>query len=278
MNDMASVIVPKSDQINADDLIAGPMTITIRDVKITGGQEQPVSIFFDGSEKAFRPCKSMSRVLVSAWGADASLYIGRSLTLYRDAEVKWGGLAVGGIRISHMSNLDGAKTLMLTATKGSRKPHKVMPLVDAPKPVEKTDDSGVDWDAWFGVFKTAIAGQKSERALKAWRAPEGIPDGLLSDARAEIDARIAELSPAVSTGFEDAADQQDDAPDPREALAESILTRTKSVETLIDLKALEKEIELDVSMMPDHMAAAIDTSLDHARARLAKTTEPAGAK
>lgn len=134
MNDMSSVIVPKSDQINADDLIAGPMTITIRDVQIRGGQEQPVSIYFEGSEKAFRPCKSMSRVLVQGWGPDAKVYVGRSLTLYRDPTVKWAGMEVGGIRISHMSHIDGVKQMMLTATKGSRKPHKVMPLVAEQKP------------------------------------------------------------------------------------------------------------------------------------------------
>jgi hypothetical protein len=48
MNDMSPVIVPKSDQINADDLISGPMTVTIKDVQITGGTEQPVSIALEG--------------------------------------------------------------------------------------------------------------------------------------------------------------------------------------------------------------------------------------
>jgi hypothetical protein len=48
MNDMSSVIVPKSDQINSDDLISGPVTVTIRDVEISGGTEQPVSIALVG--------------------------------------------------------------------------------------------------------------------------------------------------------------------------------------------------------------------------------------
>lgn len=129
MNDMSSVIVPKSDQINADDLIGRNMTITIRDVQIRGGQEQPVSIYFEGSDKAFRPCKSMSRVLVYCWGADAKQYIGRSLSLYRDPNVKWGGMAVGGIRISHASHLDGDKVMVLAESKASRKPYTVKPLV-----------------------------------------------------------------------------------------------------------------------------------------------------
>jgi len=128
MQDMTQVITPKSDQINADDLISGPKTITIREVQIKGGQEQPVSVYFEGSEKAFRPCKSMSRVMVAAWGPDAKQYTGRSMTLYRDPDVKWGGMAVGGIRISHMTHLDNALTLALTATKGARKPYTVRPL------------------------------------------------------------------------------------------------------------------------------------------------------
>src|SRR4051812_24998120 len=101
MNDMRGVIVPKSDQLNADDLLAGPRTITIREVTIRPGTEQPVSIFFDGDNgKPYKCCKSMARVLVAAWGADANNYIGRSATLYCDPKVKWGGMQVGGIRIS----------------------------------------------------------------------------------------------------------------------------------------------------------------------------------
>ena len=57
MNDMSGVITPKSDQINADDLIAGPRTIMVREVDIRPGTEQPVSIFYDGDGgKPWRPC------------------------------------------------------------------------------------------------------------------------------------------------------------------------------------------------------------------------------
>lgn len=132
MSDMSQVIQPKSDQINADDLIAGPMTIEITSVTVNGGTEQPVSISFKGSGKVYRPCKSMMRVLVAAWGADSKAYTGRSLTLYRDPTVKWGGMAVGGIRISHMSHIEKEMVLMLTMTKQNRAPHKVKVLQSAP--------------------------------------------------------------------------------------------------------------------------------------------------
>lgn len=129
MTDMKSVIVPKSDQLNADSLIGGPITVTIREVAIRPGTEQPVSIFYEGDDgNPWKPCKSMSRVLVAAWGPDAKVYNGRSLTLYRDPSVKWAGMEVGGIRISHMSHMDRPMTMALTATKGSRKPYTVEPL------------------------------------------------------------------------------------------------------------------------------------------------------
>jgi len=129
MNDMTAAIIPKSDQLNADDLIAGPMTITVTEVTIRSG-EQPVSIHYEGyNGKPYKSCKSMNRVLVMCWGPDAKNYIGRSMTLYRDPTVKWAGQEIGGIRISHLSHLDSAVTMALTATKGSRKPFTVKPLV-----------------------------------------------------------------------------------------------------------------------------------------------------
>lgn len=129
MTDMRSVITPKSDQMNADDLLAGPVNITIRDVGIRPGTEQPVSIHYDGDNgKPWKPCKSMCRVLVAAWGPDAKAYIGRSATLYCDPKVKWGGMEVGGIRISHLSHIDRDMVMALTATKGKRAPFVVKPL------------------------------------------------------------------------------------------------------------------------------------------------------
>lgn len=126
--DMTSSIVPKSDQINADSLISGPMTVTITDVSIKPGEDQPIAMKLSGTPLVYRPCKSMARVLVSAWGPDATAYVGRSLTLYRDPKVKWGGLEVGGIRISHMTDIEKDMVLMLTQTRANRAPHKVKPL------------------------------------------------------------------------------------------------------------------------------------------------------
>jgi hypothetical protein len=132
---MRQTIVPKSDQLNADDLIAGEMTIKITKVDIKGGQEQPVSISFEGDNgKPYKACKSMCRVMVSAWGPDSTKYVGRSMTLFRDQSVKWAGMEVGGIRISHMSDIAGNQTLALTVTRGSKKPYTVKPLAQGKAP------------------------------------------------------------------------------------------------------------------------------------------------
>ena len=100
MNDMAQTIIPKSDQMNADDLIAGPRTIKITDVRINPGTEQPVAVNFQGDNgKPYLPCKSMRRVMVHVWGPDGSAYVGRSMTLYRDEKVMFGGAAVGALGV-----------------------------------------------------------------------------------------------------------------------------------------------------------------------------------
>ena len=128
MTTMADVTQPKSDQINADDLISGPMTVTITAVKIKAGEDKPISMSLSGTPKVYRPCKSMARVFMAVWGADANVYVGRTITLYRDPKVKWGGLEVGGIRISHMTDIDKDMVMMLTQTRAQRAPHKVKPL------------------------------------------------------------------------------------------------------------------------------------------------------
>lgn len=128
MTDLRRTIIPKSDQLNADDLIGTTKTIKITKVSLAAG-EQPIAINYEGDEgKPYLPCKSMRRVLVNVWGPDGNDFIGRSLTLYRDDKVTWGGVAVGGIRISHMSHIDHDVTMALTATKSSRKPFTVKPL------------------------------------------------------------------------------------------------------------------------------------------------------
>ena len=127
MNDLSKTILAKSDQMNADDL-AVPITIKVTGVRVTDG-DQPTSISFEGDNgKPYKPCKSMRRVLVRAWGADSKEYVGRSIALYNEPTVKWGGQEVGGIRIRAVSHIERDFAMPLTITRGQKKPFAVKKL------------------------------------------------------------------------------------------------------------------------------------------------------
>ena len=134
MVDLTKTIEAKSDQMNASDL-AIPVTIKVAKVSLLA-EEQPVAISYIGDNgKPYKPCKSMRRVLVKCWGGDGAAYVGRSMTLWCDDSVIFGGQAVGGIRISHLSHIPAELTMSLTATKKSKKPYTVKPLiVESAKP------------------------------------------------------------------------------------------------------------------------------------------------
>lgn len=168
IDSLRDTIIPKSDQLNADDLLAGPITVTIAAVK-RGNADQPLDLVIDGRQP-FKPCKSMRRVLISAWGDDGRVWVGRSMTLYADPEVKWGGVKVGGIRISHLSHIDNDLSLSLTAAKGKRAPHLVRrlevaaPVVAAPKQPSAAALAKIEAAKTAGRAAAAQGGE----ALAAW--------------------------------------------------------------------------------------------------------------
>lgn len=127
--DISATTLAKSDQLNADDLLGGPITVQVLDAYVAGG-EQPVHIHLNGWDKRpYKPSKTMRKVIEHAWGKDMTLYPGRWLTLYRDPNVTYGGQTVGGIKISHMSHIEQPIKLALTERRGKKAPHIVQPLV-----------------------------------------------------------------------------------------------------------------------------------------------------
>jgi len=130
--DISTTTAPKSDQLNFDDVASTETTVTVDSVK-SGTAEQPVEIhLIEYPGRPFKPSKSMRRVLVAAWGSDSKTYIGRRMTLYGDPTVKFGGIAVGGIRIRALSDIEGPLNVSLTVTRGKRAPFVVQPLANTP--------------------------------------------------------------------------------------------------------------------------------------------------
>lgn len=153
--DLTETITPKSDQLDAVDLqVSGPRTFTIESVS-KGNREQPVNIRLQGLDRVWRPSKSMRRVLVSGWGPDGSKYAGKRLTLFCDEKVKYAGEEVGGIRISHMSDLAKAPlTTVLILSRGKSAVYTVQRLVEAPPAPQVTAEM--------------VAACTDEATLKQW--------------------------------------------------------------------------------------------------------------
>ncbi len=140
--DLAEATAPKSDQLNADDLLVAPKTVTIKAVRIVGG-EQPVCIDLEEFPRPWKPAKTMLRVLMDAkvWGPDETKWAGRRVTLFREPNVKFGGVALGGIRVSHVEGIDQPVTVQVTVTKGKKGPYPVEPLASSTpssQPVSET--------------------------------------------------------------------------------------------------------------------------------------------
>ena len=144
--DISNTIQPDSTQLNADDMIGQDVVITVREVT-QGTSEQPVNIHsHEYPDRAYRPSKSMRRVIVTAWGPDASQYAGRSLQLFRNPEIRFGREKVGGIEIAAMSHIDKPVSVPLTVSRGKRRNFTVQPLPvqQAPQPVQH---GPTDWQA-----------------------------------------------------------------------------------------------------------------------------------
>jgi hypothetical protein len=286
--DMSNYIAARSDQMNADDLLDAPRTITVTKVSATpDSAEQPVSIHYEGDNgKPFKPCKTVRRIMVGVWGKDASQYVGRSMTLYRDPTVAFGGMQVGGIRVSHMSHMDGEKTVALMVTRGRKAPFKVLPLVAKVQPADDlavalkalTDAAEEGLDALGNVWKQKWMAPHREALqvdldrLKAIAAAKG------KSSEPEQPASGDE-QPAVQTdafGLEPVAD----APHPGTAKADAIIAKIDDPATNaeMDVTSILASHETDIEAMRDDDAIRVEVAADKRRKAIRDEQEAARVK
>lgn len=133
MSTLAEALAPKSDQLNADDLISGTRVLKITGARIAkDGREIRIVLNFEGDQgKPWKPCKTMGRAMVMAWAiTDPDQFIGKSVQVYRDPTVKFGDQGeVGGIRVSHMSHITKPANIKLTVSQGKKGMFTFHPLV-----------------------------------------------------------------------------------------------------------------------------------------------------
>jgi len=228
VSNLRDTIVPKSDQLNSEQLIGAPITITVTAVRRSTADDQPLAIHYkDDNGRPYKPCKSMRKVLIFAWGDDGNEWVGRSMTLYNNPDIKWGGVKVGGIRISHISHVQADLALSLTATKGKKEPVIIKRLqVAASTTTTKQADATpeIDTTATMAAL-TAAAKLGMDNLIVAWKAtppaikfainPKGCPQALKDIAEAADIATAAAIQAAADA--EHAATAQQDPQQATEA-------------------------------------------------------------
>jgi len=171
--DMTESLAPRSDQLDAVDLLGGPRTFTIESVS-KGNPEQPFNFHLAEFPRVWRPGKSMRRVIVAAWGGKTSAYVGQRVTLYCDPSVQFGGDTVGGTRISHMSGLDKPLKVPLLIKRGKSAMFTVQPLKDEPKPARdflaEAEQANGDPDLLRSLWKAAKAAGEPQAHLDTIQA------------------------------------------------------------------------------------------------------------
>lgn len=165
VTNLRDTILAKSDQLNADDIVGGSITITVTAVKRGDSNEQPVVIHYQGDDgRPYKPCKTMRRVLIAGWGENGAAWIGRSMTLYNEPSVKFGGVAVGGIRISHMTDIGNGLRLTPNASKGKKQEVIIQPLkIQAP---EKQAKPTLGDDQWPQVLSAVESGKRTAQYIR----------------------------------------------------------------------------------------------------------------
>lgn len=122
-----------SAQINADDILSGPVTVTITDA-IESTSDQPLFVSVaEFPNKTYRPSLTMRKVLGAVMGDETDNWIGRRVTLFRNPEIKFGREKVGGIQISHVSGIEGPVEVSVLVKRGVRETFRVDPLPDTPQ-------------------------------------------------------------------------------------------------------------------------------------------------
>lgn len=184
--DIRPFIAAKSDQLNADDLLGGPITVRVEGVG-RGNADQPVSVRISGGHCPWRPSKTSLRVLAHCWGTDASQWVGRWVRLYRDPTVLWAGKPVGGIRVQAVSHIHQPQTLALAVTRGKKRQHRIevlrsadqaeqgAPTADLEALLEEHGLTPADCDRWLaaeGRPSLAEVDPEKRAALAAWLAAD----------------------------------------------------------------------------------------------------------
>lgn len=85
----------------ADIMDHGDITFTIKSVKggTVAGKNKRAMIEFEGRKKPLAAGSAICKTVAQLYGNDTRQWVGKSITIYADHNVMFGGEKVGGIRV-----------------------------------------------------------------------------------------------------------------------------------------------------------------------------------
>jgi len=179
--DISDTLAPKSEQLDAIDLIDGPRIFTVERVT-RNNTDQPINVHLKEFPRPWRPGVNMRRVLGHCWSRDSSVWTGRRVELYRDPNVTFGKETPGGTRIRRLSHIDGPVDAPILLTRGKAGTWHVEPLPDAAPPQDYT-------------AQIANSDKDQLRALYTQLQQAG---QLTDQVKAQITGRVAEIDAAAT--------------------------------------------------------------------------------
>lgn len=205
MSTLAEALAPRSDQLNADDLIPGPRVIKFTKARILkDGRDTKIVLNFEGDNgKPWKPCKTMGRAMVMAWAiTDESQLVGKSVRVFRDPDVTFGDQgAIGGIRISHMSDIAKPANVKLTVSQGKKKLFTFHPLVTDTQQQAHQNNGPDQVTQWVRDLIARINAAPDRAAVDAI-----LSEPMVAKRRPRLKAERAELSADLEAAITNFAD------------------------------------------------------------------------
>jgi len=198
--DIARSLLPKVDHLTYAHVKLEPIVLKV--VKVCHGpnkKERPVRLDFEphprcvdpeGKPLHYLPCKGMRVVLSTIWGLNGRvLWPGKSLKLFGNPDVMYGGEKKGGIQIAEMSGIDKPVTVQITVRRGVTEPFTVYPLkLDEPL---SADDAKYVAEV-LAEIKTATQDAMNVIGAAVAKKSQAVKDAV----RSAYSARVAELKAA----------------------------------------------------------------------------------
>lgn len=149
--DLRASVIPNSDQLNYEDVQSTVITAVVTAVT-SGSKEQPVNVHLAGFDgRPYKPSKTMRRLIIAGWGDRADDWIGKSLSIKGDPSIRFGGVAIGGIRVIALSDISDPFSLMLSTSRGKRSEYRIEKLKIqnvAEKPKRSSSDILTAFTEW----------------------------------------------------------------------------------------------------------------------------------